>query len=459
MIIPLPENLHIAFYMALGLSLALPLLLLNIKLAPRLGWVDWPKARGLSEDHVPIVGLSLVTGCFIYLGLLALHGKVSGFVLASSALIALMGYLDDRYSRPALDKILVQIFCVVCVVLFDPTLQKTISQIYGPWGTFGAIFFILGLMNSINFIDGIDGLAGSVLFFGALGLYLFSGNPQGFNTIGVFGGLLMGMLVPFLYFNVAQRKGFLGNIGSYTLSYLLALQHLSVPIEGGNIITRLAIPGLCFLVPIADAAMVLTYRLFTRRSPFQADKGHLHHRLMQSALPLRYILLVLGTIEGLGVLIAYLLKTQGGSQSAWIAPSVCFTQVITVATLIVLIEKTSKKRLEGHFSHLDQGKSIYYLRYQIAGWDNLELPSYMMKRLEARINAEIRVTDLCFIQEPNTLFVVLRNISEPFKGFSARLERIFEQERVKHSVTIEHGEFVKISDSSRFHSSKQPLSN
>jgi UDP-GlcNAc:undecaprenyl-phosphate GlcNAc-1-phosphate transferase len=446
MTLPIPEQFQLALYVALGMSLALPFLLVNIKIAPRLGWVDWPKARGLSEDQVPLVGMSLVLGSFIYLGALAWIGKVSGFFIASTFLIAAMGFFDDLYARPPLDKMLIQIFCVVCVVLFDPSLQKSISQAYGPWGTFWAIFFILGLMNSVNFIDGIDGLAGTVLFFGGFGLYSFSLGHAESKSIGVYGGLLMGMLVPFLYFNVVKRKGFLGNIGSYTLSYLLAVQHLSIPLESTNIISRLALPGLCFLVPIADAAMVLVYRLGSRRSPFQADKGHLHHRLMQSSLPLRYILLVMGLIEFLGVSVSFALSQNVESVSGWLAPAICFTHVLTVSMLIVLVEKTSKHRLQGYFAHLDQGKAVYYLKYRLTDPKGGLLPASTLRRLEARINTEIRITDLCFIQGADTLFVMLRNLTEPFKGFSARLDRIFEQERVQQALTIEQGEIIKVSE-------------
>ncbi|NBT58471.1 undecaprenyl/decaprenyl-phosphate alpha-N-acetylglucosaminyl 1-phosphate transferase [bacterium] len=449
MTLSIPENFNLALYVALGMSLALPFLVINIKIAPRLGWVDWPKARGLSEDQVPIVGLSLVLGSFVYLATMAWYGKVSGFFVASTFLIGAMGFFDDLYPRPALDKMLIQIFCVVCVVLFDPGLQKAISQAYGPWGTFWAIFFILGLMNSINFIDGIDGLAGSVLFFGGLALYLFtSGHPESKGT-GIYGGLLMGMLVPFLYFNVIQRKGFLGNVGSYTLSYLLAVQHLSIPLESSNIISRLALPGLCFLVPIADAATVLVYRIGSRRSPFQADKGHLHHRLLQSSLPLRYILLVMGVIELLGVFVAMALTHNLNVSSGWLAPMVCITHTLTVSLLIVLVEKTSKQRLQGYFSHLDQGKSVYYLKYKLSHPKGGLIPLQTLKRLEARINTEIRVTDLCFLQGPDTLFVMLRNLSEPFKGISARLDRVFEQEQIRHALTVEQGEIVRISDQDR----------
>lgn len=444
--LPFPENLSIGIYIAMGLTLALPLILLNIKLAPTFGWLDWPKARGLSDRQVPLVGLSLVLGSLIYLSILATIGKASGFLVASTLIIAVMGYLDDRSSRPAFDKLLVQLFCVTCVVLFDPALQKSIVQNFGPWGTFGAIFFILGLMNSINFIDGIDGLAGMVLFLGALGLYLFGMGLGEAKTIVAYGGILMGMLVPFLYFNVISKKAFLGNVGSYTLSYLLAVQHLSLPLDSPHAITRLSLSGLCFLIPIADALTVLGYRLSSRRSPFQADKGHLHHRLLQASLSVKHILWVLGTIEVFGVLIGFLMSRASQEVSLWLAPAICFTQTLTVGLLIVLVEKTSKRRVQSYFSHLDQGKPVFYLKYLVSQANGKPLSDPELAKLEARINAEIRVTDLCFRQAPSTLFVTLRNLSEPMKGLSARIDRIFEEEKIRTALTIEQGEFIKVSE-------------
>ena len=448
-----------AFISAVGFSLALPLLLLNVKIAPRLGLVDWPKARGLAEDHVPIIGHTLVLVSLVYFGCLAYLGKTSGFVVVSTFIIAFMGYLDDLSSRPALDKMLVQLFCVVCVVLFDPALQASISKTYGPWGTFWAIFFILGLMNAVNFIDGIDGLAGSVLFFGGAGLVLFSQSQSELRTFGFYGAMLMGMLVPFLYLNVVHRKGFLGNVGSYTLSYILAISHLSIPIESGNVISRLALPGLCFLVPIADAALVLVYRLGARRSPFQADKGHLHHRLMQSSIPLRYILLILGSIEFLGVATGYLLYQSAGAQNPWLAATICFSHTVTVAMLVVLIEKTSKQRVQNFFSHLDRGESLYFIKYKISCRSGEKVEPHVLRRVEARINAEIRVTDLCFVQEPDVLFVALRTLTEPFKKLSARLERVFEQERVHAVSHLEAGEFIKVSNQNLVGRKASSLSN
>jgi hypothetical protein len=130
-----------------------------------------------------------------------------------------------------------------------------------------------------------------------------------------------------------------------------------------------------------------------------------------------------------------------------------------VGMLIFLVEKTSKNRVQAYFSHLDKGDSVYFLKYKITHNDGNPIAAHVLNRLEARINAEIRVTDLCFIQEPDTLFVTLRNISEPFKGFSARLDRIFDQERVHSVMSIEQGEFIKVANPSLANRKRPQLAN
>ena len=69
--------------------------------------------------------------------------------------------------------------------------------------------------------------------------------------------------MPFLIFNVFYRKGFLGNVGSYFFSYVLAVIHLSLPINAAGPVSRLSLSGLCFLIPVADAIMVLLARALT----------------------------------------------------------------------------------------------------------------------------------------------------------------------------------------------------
>jgi hypothetical protein len=68
----------------------------------------------------------------------------------------------------------------------------------------------------------------------------------------------------------------------------------------------------------------------------------------------------------------------------------------------------------------------------------------LLSRLESRINAEIRVTDVCYCEAPDILFVTLKTMAEPLKGISNRLDRAFQDEVPNLQITVEQGEFIKV---------------
>lgn len=432
-------------FISLGACVALPFILFNIKIAPRWGWIDWPKARGVADHQTPIVGHSLIFISLIYFAVAWRYLHVSPWFVTMALIMAIMGYFDDKRPVPALDKLGFQIICVVSVVLFDPNIHEAMSVKYGSFGTFLAIFFILGLINAINFVDGIDGLAGVVLLTGSVGYTLFAHDRIESYPYLLYSLLLSGMLIPFLYLNVVKRKGFLGNIGSYFFAYVLGVMHLSLPIDTDNAVTRISLSGLCFIVPIADAMTVIVTRILTRRSPFQPDKGHLHHRLVQTSLLLRYVLLAFGLIQLSSMVCAYaLFQTEGARKSPALAIVILICFVAIVSTLIVLVEKATKRRLQSYFQMLDNGETVYFLKYQVRRTDGSVLPFHVLARLEAKMNAEIRVSDLCYLEEPDTLFVTLKTMPERLRIVSNRLDLVFQSESVKTNLVIEQGEFVKV---------------
>lgn len=432
--------------LVLGAALAsYPLLLINNRLAPRLGLIDWPKARGLTEHQIPIIGHSLVLISLAFFAVAKLlNFPVSSWFLAVAVGIAIMGMLDDRRSLPALDKMAFQIFFVVCLVFLDPELRNGITKQYGPTASALSVFFILGLMNAVNFIDGIDGLAGLVLLLGSAGFFAVSHSHSSLSVFVAYSSVLIGSLIPFLYLNVIKRKGFLGNVGSYFFSFVLAYMHLSAPIEAHDSLSRFSISGLFFLIPISDAAMVLLSRVITRRSPFHADKGHLHHRLIQTSVPLRYILITFAIIDIAGLITGYALVHSGAMRKSIFPIITLVTHVSVVGYMIVFIEKATKRRVQSFFEHLDSGHSLYFLKYKITRDDGKMIPSYMLNRIAARINSEIRVTDMCYLEEPDVLFVGLKLENETLKNIALRLEAIFHSEKLKVNLEVEKGEFVKI---------------
>jgi len=445
--IPFEQMLETIGYIALGGCIAVPLLLLNIKLAPKLGLIDWPKARGVTEEQIPIVGHSLVLISIVTLVILTNLYNLTPWIITTAAVMAVMGHFDDRKPLAALDKMFFQGFCAAVVVFLDPQIHEAMTVRYGAWGSVLAFFFIVGLINAINFIDGIDGLAGLVILMGAAGFILFSHGLPAYYPYFLYASMLIGMLVPFLYLNVVKRKGFLGNVGSYFFSYLLAMMHLALPLQSSDPISRLSLSALCFLIPVADCAMVILSRSLTLRSPFQPDKGHLHHRLVQTGIALRFILLNFGLIELAGITIAYLLNRTPGAGGSLLPLAACLSYVGISGVLILMVEKASKRRLQSYFQRLDDGKNVYFFKYQIKRPDGGSISAHTMRRLEARISAEIRVHDLCFAVGAEQLYVSLTTLAEPLKGISARLDNIFAAEGVQSTTVLEHGEFVKVSRS------------
>lgn len=435
-------------FAAIGAAVVYPLIRINIRIAPKLGLIDWPKARGVTEEQIPIIGHSLVVVSIGALVILMRFYEISPWFPITALIIGVMGHFDDRRPLPAIDKMFFQVVCVGAVVLLDPQIHQAISEKYGTSGTLWAIFFILGLMNAVNFVDGIDGLAGSVIAFGSFGFLLLayanSMVPETYPHI-IYASLLLGMTIPFLIFNVLYRKGFLGNVGSYFFSYVLGVIHLSLPINAAGPVSRLSLSGLCFLIPVADAIMVVLARMLTLRSPLKPDKGHLHHRMIQTSIPLRQILLCFGIIEGSSVLVAFfLLRDPGISKS--ILPIIFGLAQIGIVTMMILItEAGSKRRLRSYFQVLEKGEPIYFLKYKVVSRDGNTLALHALRRLEAKVCAEIRVTDLCYVEAPDTLCVILRSPPDPLRGISNRLEIIFQGDNLHSTLIADQGEFIKVS--------------
>jgi UDP-GlcNAc:undecaprenyl-phosphate/decaprenyl-phosphate GlcNAc-1-phosphate transferase len=445
--IPVTNLIPLIGFIVLGAVAAIPLLRLNIRLADKLGLIDFPKARGVAEESIPIIGNALVLFSLICMAwVYGFNGERTWF-LGTAAVMALMGYLDDRHGLSAVDKMLLQMVCVLALVHWDPLVRDSMVARYGSWGTFWAVFFILGLTNAVNFVDGIDGLAGVCLFVGGAGYLLLAPATNTDLASMRLASLMMGCLAPFLFFNVLRRKGFLGNVGSYFFSYVFGILHLSLPIAAELPIARVSLSGLCFLVPIADSLLVITTRLLSLRSPFQPDKGHLHHRLIQSALPLRHVLLNFAFIEVTALGVAVAMAHHLPSLHTPLPFLLCVSHAALVAVLIFLVEKSSRRRLQYFFQRMDSGEPIYFMKYVVKPNNGKAITPGQLRRLEALISAEIRVTDLCFADGADTLVISIKSQPGAVEGINNRVGHLFQRQRLQATLVVEKGEFIKVSRS------------
>ena len=139
------------------------------------------------------------------------------------------------------------------------------------------LLWIAGLVNAINWIDGLDGLASGVSAISALitvGICLFIGEP----SVALVAMCLVGSLCGFLVYNFNPACIFMGDGGSYFIGFMLAVISITGLVKGATAVT---IPLIVLAVPIFDMTLVIVSRLLQGKSPFVADKSHLHHRLLK----------------------------------------------------------------------------------------------------------------------------------------------------------------------------------
>lgn len=433
---------NVFFLVLAGAGLAVPVLLWNIKVAPRWNLIDRPKARGLTDEHVPIVGFGLSVLTLSILGAATYWYSMSPWFFITAAVMGLLGHFDDRNPLPPLDKFFFQVLSALTVLFLDPVIYSSLTSQFGGWGGFWGAFFILGLVNAINFIDGIDGLAGIIIMVGAVGFLGLSVWTPELEPRVIVAATIAGMMIPFLHVNIVRRRGFLGNMGSYFFSYVLAVLHLTLPTENPGVVSRLSVSALCFLIPIADTCTVVSLRMLTGRSPFLADKSHLHHRMLQTSLKLRYVLLTFAAIEVVGLVSALAIHWNMGARSSTLVPAiVCAGFVLITALLILVIERSSRSRLAAYFERLDTGQSVFFLRYLLGDTQGAPLSLVRKRRVEARVGAELRVTDFCYIDDNEYFTVTVKTLAEPLRSIAGRVEKILQNEQVVIRQGPELGEY------------------
>ncbi len=280
------------------------------RVALAIGAVDEPGARRVHARRVPRMGgIAIVIGFFVpLLAMLALHTSSAlilfstplatrGLVLGSVLVVGL-GLLDDIRGVGAKMKLLVQ--TAAAVVSFECGMR--IESITLPWigvlnlGWFAlpaTTLWVVGIVNAINLIDGLDGLAAGVAFFACFtnfALSLLTGNV----FISIITASLGGAVVGFLFYNFNPARIFMGDSGSMFLGFILASASLlGAGTQKSPTLVAIVAPVLALGLPITDMLLTIARRFFERRSIFAADRGHIHHRLLDMGLTHRRAVLSL----------------------------------------------------------------------------------------------------------------------------------------------------------------------
>lgn len=284
------------------------------KLAIKLDAIDYPSARRVNMLPIPRMG-----GVAIFGGILAALA-VAGFgvyafgwvdpfidyngievnywgVLLGTVLIFLVGAVDDVVDLNPKAKMLGQIVAA-CVVagsgLLFSSIHNPIGEGYIEFGWVAyplTVFYLVAFANVINLIDGLDGLASGITGISAITILLFAVLTGRFDA-ALFSVILVGVCAGFLKSNFFPASIFMGDSGALLLGFSLGVISLFA-VARSALFVSLLVPILAAGVPILDTFFAIVRRKREHRPIDEADKGHIHHRLMRAGFSQRATVLIM----------------------------------------------------------------------------------------------------------------------------------------------------------------------
>lgn len=320
---------------------------------------DEPDERKVHKMVIPTLGGLGIFGGFILALLLGApvgSGDLQYFV-ASAIVIFFLGIKDDILILSPAKKFIGQLVAAGIIIKFGG-IQITnmhgflgITQIPHIASIVFTLFTVVVIVNSFNLIDGVDGLAGSLgllasLVFGGYFMYV------GQTIYAVMAFSLAGSLIGFLVYNFSPAKIFMGDTGSLLIGLINSILVVKFINIAGNEAVKLpleATPALgmaILIVPLFDTLRVFGLRIFDRRSPFSADRTHVHHFLLDLGFSHRKVtLLCVGTNIGF-ILLAFFLRSLGTTMVIGILMTLALTLIGVIYQMRNKIKYPNKAKLQ-----------------------------------------------------------------------------------------------------------------
>jgi UDP-GlcNAc:undecaprenyl-phosphate/decaprenyl-phosphate GlcNAc-1-phosphate transferase len=282
-------------------------------IAPRVGWVVQPNDRSVHTSPIPHVGgLAMLAGfvaAFVTAWALGSFDAIfddnsepMGILLAAIVVFA-TGFLDDIKDMAPPGKVTGVVIAGIILSQFGATMFYfrvpflDVLILSTDWTPLVTVLWLLGMTQAINLIDGLDGLAAGIVAIAAIAFFLYASKLNDLDLLlqpnlgPLMAIITAGICLGFLPYNFNPARIFMGDSGAFLLGMLLAV---STSVVGGRaapntqdfvgqtffFFAPLAIPLLILGVPILDTLFAIIRRASRRQAIDVADKGHLHHRLM-----------------------------------------------------------------------------------------------------------------------------------------------------------------------------------
>ncbi len=311
-------------------------------LAYKIGAVDVPKdGRRMHKTPIPRLGGLAIFFAFMLSTLLfaKIDQQIRGIMLGS-ALIVIVGVLDDIYALKAIPKFLVQIVAAGIVVahgctiqfLSNPNVFSDATYLNLGWLSYPlTIIWIVAITNAVNFIDGLDGLAVGVSAISTasqlvIALLVAEGN------IAVILAALLGACMGFIPYNLNPAKIFMGDTGATFLGFVMASLSIMGLFKLYAVIS-FAVPFLILGIPIFDICFAILRRLAKGQNPMQADRGHIHHRIIDMGFNQKQSVAITYMLTAILGLCAVVLATNGEMRALVLIGSILLVGGIGVSMI------------------------------------------------------------------------------------------------------------------------------
>jgi UDP-GlcNAc:undecaprenyl-phosphate GlcNAc-1-phosphate transferase len=309
--------------------------------------LDKPGGRKTHNGEIPVVGgLAMFIGCVFGVGLMPANSLISVSMLSAAALVVLVGLLDDRFEISPISRLTAHL--VAALLVLSTTSDLTIQTLGRPFGDslvqfseLGSAAFtcvaIMGAINAFNMLDGMDGLAGTMAFNALIALTVL-GAMIGDASIGGLSLVLGGAVAAFLIFNIPAKynrrfRCFMGDAGSTLLGFLLACLCISIS-QGEGVKISPTTTLWVVALPLFELLWTTMRRALKGRSPFQPDRAHFHHKLLDAGFGVRgafFVLIIIGLVfAAAGVAIHYYEVPDSWSFGLWL---------LSGAGLVLLMQK------------------------------------------------------------------------------------------------------------------------
>lgn len=300
-----------------------------IKISRRKNLMDEPGQRSSHERKIPnLGGIAMFFSIAVCASIFAYQlFDLYKFLFASLVILLYVGVMDDIVVMRAYKKLIAQIVVAALLVIGSDVRIRSLFGVFGVYELnyflsviFSIVTFII-LVNAYNLIDGIDGLAGvyGVICFSLFGISYYRLGEYNYPLV-ILSTTIIGTVIGFLYYNLSDRskKIFMGDTGSMLLGFLLTFTSICFmdifivkKVQGAvfyHLNTAPVMAIAIMILPIIDTLNVITIRLAEKRSPFDADKNHIHHKLLKLGITHKRATLYIISYYLFIVIISYFLR-------------------------------------------------------------------------------------------------------------------------------------------------------